>query len=51
MLLANGLSTCSNKNKPAFSNGPKSLPTNPPDCLILCNRVFDNFILTEELFK
>ena len=28
----------------------KSLPRNPPNCPILCNRVFDNFILVEELF-
>ena len=33
-----------------FSNGPKNLPKNPPDCPILYNWVFDNFILAEELF-
>ena len=38
------------KGKPVFSNGPKSLPKNPLDCPILSNRVFDNFILTDELF-
>ena len=33
-----------------FSNGPKSLLKNHPDCPILCNGVFDNFILAEEPF-
>ena len=33
-LLDNGLSTCPIKGKPVFSNGSKSLPKNPPDCLI-----------------
>ena len=47
-ILANG--TFFVKGKPFFSNGPKSLPGNPPDCLILCNLVFHNFILAEELF-
>ena len=28
----------------------KSLPKNPPDCTILCNCVFDIFVLAEELF-
>ena len=37
MLLANGLSTFLNKDTPDFSNGPRSLPRNPPDCPILCN--------------
>ena len=36
-LLANGFSTCPIKGNPVFSNGPKSLPKNPPDCPILCN--------------
>ena len=49
-LFANGLSTFSIKCNPAFSNGPKSLPKSPPDCCILCNWVFDNFIFAEELF-
>ena len=49
-LLANGLSTFSIKGNPVFSNGPKSLPKNPPDCPILCKRVFDNFILAGKLF-
>ena len=36
-LLANGLSTFFIKDKPGFSNGPKSLPKNPLECPILCN--------------
>ena len=50
MLSANDLSTFPIKGKPVFSNGPKSLPKNPPDCPILCSWVFDSFILAEELF-
>ena len=49
-LLANGISTCSIKAKPVFSNSSKSLPKNPRDCPILCNWIFDNFTLAEELF-
>ena len=30
--------------------GQKNLPRNPPDCIILDNRVFDNIKSTEELF-
>ena len=36
-LLANDLSTFFIKGNPVFSNGPESLPKNPPDCPILCN--------------
>ena len=36
-LLANGFNTPFIKGNPTFSNGPKSLPKNPPDCLILRN--------------
>ena len=49
-LWANYLSTFFIKGNPVFSNGSKSLPGNPPDWLILCNWVFGNFILAEELF-
>ena len=49
-LLANGLDTFFIKGNPAFSNDPKGLPKNPPDCPILCNWVFDNFILAGEPF-
>ena len=45
-----GLSTFPIKDNPDFSNGPKNLTKNPLDCPILCNWVFDHFILTEELF-
>ena len=45
--LANGLSSFFIKGNPVFSNGPKSLSQNPPDCPVLCNWVFDNFILAE----
>ena len=50
ILLASGLSTFFIKGNPVFSNGPKSLPKNPSYYLNLCNWVFDNFILAEELF-
>ena len=36
-LLAYGLSTFPIKVNPVFSNGPKSLPKNPPDIPILYN--------------
>ena len=45
--LAYGLSSFFIKSNPVFSNGPKNLSKNPPDCPILCNWVFDNFILAE----
>ena len=48
--LANDLNKYPIKGSTAFSNGPKSLLRNPPDCPILCNWVFDNFILAEVLF-
>ena len=38
-----------NPGNSEFSNGPRSLPKNSPDFPILCNWVFDNFILAEEL--
>ena len=50
-LLANSLSTFPTKGNPVFSNDPKSLPKNPSDCPILCNRVFDNFILADKPFS
>ena len=48
--LADGLGTFFIKDNLVFSNGPKSLPNNPLNYNILCNWVFDNFILDEELF-
>ena len=47
MLLANGLSTFPIKGNPAFSNGSKVYLK---ILLILYDGVFNNFILTEELF-
>ena len=45
MLLANGFNTFFIKGNTFFGNGPKSLPKNSPDCPILCNWVFDKFLL------
>ena len=47
----NSCSTFFLKDKPVFSNDPKSLATNLPDCSILCNWVFDSFMLAEESFE
>ena len=33
--LANGLSKFFTNGRPTFTNDPKSLPRNPPDCMIL----------------
>ena len=33
-LLTNGFNTFFIKSKPVFSNGPKIIPRNPPDCPI-----------------
>ena len=44
------MSTFFIKNKPVFSNSPKSLPRNPSVWTILDRWVFDNFILADELF-
>ena len=48
-LLASGLSIFIIESDQVFSNGPKILTKNSPDCHILSNWVFDNFILAEEL--
>ena len=47
-LLTNVLSTFFIKDTPVFSNGPKSIPKNPPDGPILCIWVSDNIILADE---
>ena len=47
IVLANGSSVFLTKVDPVFSNGPKGLLKNPPECPILCNWVFDNFILAD----
>ena len=44
MLLAYGLITFFINVNPAFSNGPRSLPRNPPDYIILGIWVFDSLI-------
>ena len=49
-LLATGLSTFPIKDKPLFSNGPRSLSRNPLDCTILDNWAFDSLILANESF-
>ena len=33
-----------------FSNCPKSLPKNHPDCTILCKRIFESLILADKTF-
>ena len=48
-LLASGLRIFIIESDQVFSNGPKILTKNSPDCHILSNWVFDNFILAEEL--
>ena len=47
--LANGVTTFFINDNPVFSNGPRSLARNPPNCTILDNRVFDNLISTDDL--
>ena len=48
-LLANYLITFFINGNPVFSNGPRSLPRNPPNCIILDNWVFDNLISVDDL--
>ena len=36
-------------DNPGSKNGPKSLPRNPPDCIILDNWVFNNLISVDDL--
>ena len=50
MFLDNGWSTFDINEKTVFSNGSRSLPRSPPVCIILCNCIFDSFILADELF-
>ena len=51
MVLANGLNTFPIAGNSVFSNGPKSLPKNPPDYPILCSSIFDIFVLVDESFE
>ena len=48
--MANGLIIYFINGNPVFNNRPRSLPRNPPYCIILYNWVFDNLILVDELF-
>ena len=49
-LLTNVLNKFTIKGKLGFSNGPISLPWNPPNYFIVLNWVFEKFILAEKLF-
>ena len=49
-LLASGLSTFFINGKPAFGNGPRTVPRDSPVFTVLDNWVFDSLILTDELF-
>ena len=49
ILLANGLIKFFIGGNPVFSNGPRSLPRNLPDCIILYIWVFDNLISFHDL--
>ena len=48
--LASGSNTFFINGNSIFSNFPKSLPKNLPDFPILCNWVFNTFILTDKPF-
>ena len=48
-LLANDLITFFINGNPVFSNGPRSLPRNPPNCTIFDNWVFDRLISVNDL--
>ena len=49
MLPANGFITFFIGGNPVFSNGLRSLPRNPPYCIILDIWVFDNLIWVDDL--
>ena len=49
-LFANGAGTFFINGKPTFFNGRRSLPRNPPDCIIFNTSAFDHFSLADELF-
>ena len=50
MLIVNGLSAFPIKDKPVFSNEPRSLSRNPLKCIILDDWVFENVILANKTF-
>ena len=49
ILLANVLIKFFINNNPVYNNGPRSLPRNPPDCIILDNWVFDSITSVDNL--
>ena len=50
-LLPHGWSTSFINGKPVFSNGPRSLPRNPPDYYIILHSLdFDSLTLADKLF-
>ena len=49
-VLANGLITFFINGNPVFGNGPRSIPKNPPDCIIQDVWVFDNLISADDLW-
>ena len=49
-LSANGLITFLINDNPVFNKRPRSIPRNPPDCIVLDNWVFNNLISVDELF-
>ena len=48
--LANGLITFFINGSPVFNNGPRILPKNPPDCIIVDKLVFGSLISVDKLF-
>ena len=49
-LLPNDLITFFINGKPVFSDGPRTLPRNPLNWIILDNWVFDNLISVDKIF-
>ena len=49
-LLPNAMSTFFINRKLTFITSPRSLSSNPLDCITLNSRGFDNFTLTDEFF-
>ena len=47
-LMANGLITFFINGNPVFSDGPRSLPRNPPDYIIIDIRVFNKLISVDK---
>ena len=48
-LSANGLIKYFINGNPVFSNGPRNLPRNPPDCIVLDICVFENLVSVDDL--